>query len=280
MNRTIWIIQTAATAVAACLPGASAAESGGTHRLGDHIWECRFHSDALAGSAQYTLFLPASFRPGPRAPLVLLLHGAGRNSRSLFEDAETRGILLHAPFATVMPDGKMGWWIDSPVIESSRFETLIGEVLADAERRFPVGGKPALRGLAGWSMGGFGCIRYAERHPGEFCGAASMIGLLDWPNPAFPKRWNHAVPALFGTNPEQFNPIFHAENLRGLRILLVTGDRSFDFRMNRSFHRRLETLRISHDYRVLAGQGHSFQCVRKALLAVVDFYRTVFKAGP
>ncbi len=273
----------ALAAVAAALPALAAPppaqKGGGMPPIAERVWECRLPDTPGESAARYTLFLPAV--PGKaRLPVVVLLHGAGRNSRSLFDDAQTRKVLTRAPFATVMPDGRMGWWVDSPVSASSRFETLVGRVLVDAEQRFPIGGAPALRGLAGWSMGGFGCVRYAERHPEQFRGVASIIGLLDWPNPEFPEEWNHAVPPVLGPGPRQFNPILGAERLRGMCILLVTGDRAFDFRMNRSFHRRLDALRIPHTYRVLPGQGHTFDCVRKALPEVVVFFRNCFAETP
>ncbi|NOY82438.1 MAG: hypothetical protein GXP31_15675 [Kiritimatiellaeota bacterium] len=256
-------------------PAAQPREDAGMRQIGERVWECRLPDAPEEADARYTLFLPNA--PGKtRRPVVVLLHGAGRNSRTLFDDAQTRKILSAAPFATLMPEGRMGWWADSPISASSRYETLVARTLSDAEQRFPVGGKPALRGLAGWSMGGFGCMRYAERHRQQFRGVASMIGLLDWPNPDLPERWNHAVPPVLGAQPRQFNPILGAERLRGMRILLVTGDRAFDLRMNRNFHRRLDALRIPHTYRVLPGQGHTFACVRKALPQVVAFFRDCF----
>lgn len=247
-------------------------------RLADRVWDCELRSKALGRRTRYVVFLPASYpaAAGTRIPVVLLLHGAGRHRKSLFEAPKARDLLLSAPFATVMPDGGGGWWADSPVRASARFHGMIGEVLADAEHRFAIGGERRLRALTGWSMGGFGCVRYAQSVPGEFCALAPMIGLLDFPNPALPPEQNHSVPAILGPEPESFNPMRQADRLRGLDILLVTGDRAFDYTMNRSFHARLDELGIGHTYTVLPGQGHTFNCVELCLEHVVTFLSGVF----
>ena len=249
-------------------------------KLTDRVWDCELPSEALGRTARYVVFLPAGHAGAERTrtPLVLLLHGAGRHRKSLFEAPKARALLLSAPFATVMPDGGGGWWVDSPVRETSRFQSVIGEVLADAERRFTIGGERRLRGLAGWSMGGFGCVRYARSAPERFCAVASMIGLLDFPNPALPQAQNHSVPAILGPDPESANPMRQADRLRGMEILLVTGDKAFDCTMNRNFHTRLVQLGIDHTYTVLPDQAHTFACVELCLERVIAFFIRVF--GP
>jgi len=240
------------------------------------IREVVLQSTALGGAGRYVAVLPEAARANSahrRIPVVVLLHGAGRNCRTLVEDPETRAALLNAPFAVIMPDGKLGWWVDSEAPGGGRYASFIGEVLADAEARFGVGGARELRGICGWSMGGFGAVRYAEEHPRVFAAAAAIIGLLDFPNPAYPPEWNHAVPPVLGGSGNRFNPLLKAARLRGLRILLVAADRAFDYRMNETFHQRLERERIPHRYIVLKGEGHTFSAVRKGLRLVLDFFR-------
>lgn len=248
--------------------------------LGDRVWECRFHSPALDRETRYTVVMPETPSPQPgHTPLVLLLHGAGRHCRTLIDAPKARRQLLSAPFATVMPNGAGGWWVDSPARAASRCQALVGDVLKDAESRFAIGGSPERRGLTGWSMGGFGCTLYAESHRHEFSALAPMIGLLDFPNPILPRHQNHSVPAVLGPEPERFNPMLRARELEGLDILLITGDGAFDVQMNRNFHAKLEQLRIAHEYIVLPGQAHTFACVEQCLEQVVRFFREVFAKG-
>ena len=261
-----------------CLEAIAGTAAARAEQLSDRVWDCELRSESLGRTTRYVVFLPAGYPSASRAraPLALLLHGAGRHRGSLFQAPKARDLLLAAPFATVMPDGGGGWWADSPVRASARFHSVIGEVLADAERRFAIGGSSRLRALTGWSMGGFGCVRYAESTPGDFRALAPMIGLLDFPNPALPPDQNHSVPAILGADPESFNPMRQADRLRGLEILLVTGDRAFDYTMNRNFHARLDGLGIDHTYTVLPGQGHTFTCVELCLERVVSFMGGVF----
>lgn len=59
----------------------------------------------------YYLYVPKTVQPGTPAPLLMLLHGAGRDGRSLVEKwtklAEKEGIILVGPDA----GGSKGWLV-------------------------------------------------------------------------------------------------------------------------------------------------------------------------
>ena len=128
-------------------------------------------------------------------------------------------------------------------------------------------------------MGGHGCVRFAETHPAEFASVAPVIGLLDYPRDpgqSYPIRTE-----VFGDDPavwRQFNPIEHAEKLRGMSILLVTGDGAFDRTMNEHFSRRLTDLGIPHRQKTLRGT-HSLDVVRESLPLVIEHTREAFRAA-
>ncbi len=251
-------------------------------RLRDRVLEYRMQSAALQAEAAFAVVLPATYSIDSASyPVVYLLHGAGRTHLSLTEFETTRQTLLSAPFVTVMPRGEQGWWIDSAEGVDSRYETLVTETIAAAESVLNIATNASMRGITGWSMGGFGAARYASCHPSSFASVATILGLLDFPNHRLPERQNHTVPTAFGPTPslqESFNPLHDADKLVGLEILTLTADRAFDYTMNRNFHRRLLELGKRHEYVVLKGK-HTFDSVETALPHVVGFFaRTLSQA--
>ncbi len=244
------------------------------NELYPRIFDCAFRSHALGREARFVVVLPKGYDADDRTwPVVYFLHGAGRNRRSLVDHPKTRAALLAARFATVHPDGDAGWWVDSPVRPESRYQSFVSEVVRAAEARFRVSRRRAGRGLAGWSMGGYGATLYAETHPSEFAALATILPLVDFPNPQLPKEQNHAVPPVLGRDPAAwpaFNPLTHAGKLRGLALYHTTGRRAFDWTMNVHFDRRLTELGIPHTFVPRPG-AHTWSVVEAALPDALGF---------
>jgi S-formylglutathione hydrolase FrmB len=217
--------------------------------------------------------LPADYRPGTSdSPVLYILHGRGRSDRSLVDEPTTREALRSAPFVTVLPNGEDGWYLDSAVKPQNAYAKHLEETIHDAEQRYGLSRRPEKRAIAGWSMGGYGCVRYAEAHPRTFVAVAPILGLLDFPRSGLPKGQTYVVPAgVFGTNEQDWkglNPLLAAEELRGADVFLVTANRAFDRTMNENFRDRLQELHISHEWKVLDGE-HTFDVVKQALPIVI-----------
>lgn len=273
-NRVLAVWAVCLAAASACVAGGAAAP-GRVEQVAPRIEAVTFDSAVLDGSKTFCVVLPEGYAGGGEDwPVVFLFHGRGRHERSLIEDDVTRAALLAAPFVTVLPDGDDGWYIDSPVRPADRYGAYTREVIAVADARYHLSDDPADRGLSGWSMGGYGCVRFAEAHAGAFGAVAPMIGLLDFPRTGLPEGQDYPVPTdRFGDDPavwRRLNPLHHAERLRNMDILIITADRAFDRTMNEHFAARLDELEIGHTWRVLDG-GHTFAIVREAVPIVVDF---------
>jgi diacylglycerol O-acyltransferase/trehalose O-mycolyltransferase len=130
------------------------------------------------------VILPVGYDPdGPRRyPVLYLLHGAGDTYRSWTERTDVLRFSRRFPLIIVMPDGghgpDAGWysdWADG----SRQWETFHTRILpAFIDATFRTLG-PGHRAVAGLSMGGFGAMSYAARHPGLFQAAASFSGAVD-----------------------------------------------------------------------------------------------------
>ena len=154
-----------------------------------------FESSVLGATKRFCAVLPDGYdKTAQPWPVLFLFHGRGRHERSLVDDAGARAALLLAPFVTILPDGDDGWYINSPVKTADRYQDYLDEVIAVATARYNLSTDPAQRGLSGWSMGGYGCTRYAIAHQEEFAALAPIIGLLDFPRAGLPEGQSYAVP--------------------------------------------------------------------------------------
>ena len=251
-----------------------AAEPASGSALGSHTLQ----SKALGREVSYSLHLPPGSAPAGGWPLVVILHGDGRNHHTLADDPVLSALIARQPFAVLCPDGAHGWWIDSPLVPKSNYQTMLLELLAEVPRKFPVSTQPENTIIMGWSMGGFGAARFAEDHRERVGALAMVMALVDFPNPALPKEQNYGIPPLMADAKvySRFNCLQGAEHLRGLPILQIAPAEAFDFTMNRNFHARLTELGIAHDYRQLPGK-HDWASVQTALPQMLTFAARQFE---
>lgn len=220
---------------------------------------------------------PATKANNDKRPVLFLLHGRGRNCRSLIELPAIRQLMLDADIWIILPEGEEGWYMNSPVRPADRYADYLAEVLKTADVRYALTRDPARRAITGWSMGGYGAMRFAQTHADEFGLVATMIGLVDFPREEnLPPGQNYQVPvSRFGADPAVWraqNPINDVAALRGKAILLITAEDAFDRTMNANFSAALTSAGLAHEYRCLAG-GHSLATVEVAVVLVLDFFR-------
>jgi diacylglycerol O-acyltransferase / trehalose O-mycolyltransferase len=130
--------------------------------------------------------------------VLYLLTGNGAGFQSWTCNTLVQNYLQNAEVIVVMPDGAQrydrcapaekipstqipSWYSDWKTPSSDRraqkWETFhLDELKRILETSYRSSGKYAIAGL---SMGGFGAIKYAVRHPGLFVAAASYSGMLD-----------------------------------------------------------------------------------------------------
>jgi S-formylglutathione hydrolase FrmB len=270
MNRRCWL-------------GALAWLAVGTGAFGaEQISFATISSRALGRTLPVAVVAPAAPAPGKDAPVLFFLHGRGRNHRSLVDSPAARAALVAANCYVVLPQGEDGWYIDSPVNPAERYNAYLEEVVAWAAQHMPVSAAPTRRGIAGWSMGGYGAVRFAQTHPGAFGFVASVIGLLDFPREeTLPAGQNYRVPvARFTADParwREFNPFHAVEALRGSRLTLVLASTGFERTMNERFLAALERTGMTARVHRLEG-GHEFSLVERAVPLVLADAAAYFSA--
>lgn len=262
---------------------AAAEEAPRIEPVEPRVWACDFTSRALGRPMRFLVVLPeGTALTGARVPVVYFLHGRGRHERTLLENPLTRARLLASSCAVVLPRGKEGWYINSPVVPADRFADYIDEVIVLAEEKFPVGRTPQMRAVGGWSMGGYGAVYTAGRRPGDFSVVASLIGILDFPRPAIAEKGqNYAVPERFGTDPEiwkKLNPRLLQPHLRGTPLFVAYADQAPERQMNELFLAEAKVAGLMVEVRRLSG-GHTFPMVEQSFPAAFDFLEQRLKAG-
>lgn len=238
----------------------------------DRIHEWSFFSVALQQEMSASVVAPETSTP--ETPVLVFLHGRGRHHRSWLEVTASRDELLAANMWVILPDGEDGWYINSPVQQEARYEDYLSEVIEEAKQRFALTADAARWSIGGWSMGGYGAVRYATRHAADFGTVVSVIGVIDFPRePTLPEGQNYAVPVdRFGDDPalwRAYNPVDNVRALQGVAIMLITADTAFDRTMNENFSAELNRSGIEHRTLMLEG-GHTFAVVQASLRHVLE----------
>jgi S-formylglutathione hydrolase FrmB len=154
-------------------------------------------SPALGRIGRVRLLLPAEWsRSAHRSwPVLWLLHGGFDDYTAWTVKGNAARLTAASGAIVVMPDaGRCGWysnWWNHGRGGSPKWETFhLTEVRKLLERGYHAGTK---RVIAGQSMGGFGAMSYAARHPGMFRAAASFSGADDI-------RYGLIPPVVVGVN--------------------------------------------------------------------------------
>ncbi|MCQ8773588.1 esterase family protein [Streptomyces sp. AA8] len=139
----------------------------------------------VAGEHRIRILLPRDYTTETtrRYPVLYFLHGASDDPGN--PNLAYPALTAAQSMITVIPDGgRRGWYADwrdqDTAAGAQNWETFhISQVIPfiDANLRTLTGKQH--RAVAGLSMGGFGALHYAQRHPGLFSQVASLSGATD-----------------------------------------------------------------------------------------------------
>jgi S-formylglutathione hydrolase FrmB len=162
----------ALVATPAALPAASS----------ERVETVAFKSAMLGAAKPYRVILPVDYATSPstRYPVLYLLHGLSDNSGTWTERTNVVDSAAGHRFIVVMPEGDVSWYTDSATVPTERYESyLLEELIPDVQKRYRTIEEGYARGIAGLSMGGYGSLKMALKHPDEFALAASMSGSVN-----------------------------------------------------------------------------------------------------
>ena len=261
-----------AALVAAGVPASAPAQASGRA-------ECRTVASAiLKRNVRYCALLPPSYDSAParRYPVLYQLHGLGDNEQSLVNSGgwdlieqlwEQKKI---GEFLIVTPEGGRSFYVNSRDGREPYEDFFIKEFIPAIERRYRATATRAGRGIGGFSMGGYGALRFAFKYPQLFASVTAHAAALfaDLPDSAtslFGRNFRAFGEPLDPAYWRQNSPFSLAQSANGfgaLRIYFDCGlsdDYGFDAGTQR-LHQLLEQKKIPHEFHLYPG-GHNWQYV-------------------
>jgi S-formylglutathione hydrolase FrmB len=171
-------------------PAALAQSAGGARIVGERPLagngiELTIATPAFSsGQSKVQVFLPAGYHSQPDRswPVTYYLHGAAGDQTRFW--AWYGDLIKGFPSIVVAPDGGMlGYytdWYNGGAGGPPEYETYeIDQLIPLIDQRFRTVGTRAGRAVIGESMGGYGVMTYAARHPDVFATAVSLSGAVD-----------------------------------------------------------------------------------------------------
>jgi S-formylglutathione hydrolase FrmB len=270
-------------------------------RLDPRLVELTLRSTAVAGPTAVRVLLPSGYAGSTRRyPVLYLLHGAASDYRAWTAAGDAERLTPGRALIVVMPDSgaKGGYvdWFNAGLGGPPRWESYhVAQLVPFIDRRYRTLPSRGRRAIAGLSMGGFGTMAYAARHPDLFGFAAAFSGAVDTNNVLYQSVTSDAV---FGPRATQeirwrgSNPWDLADNLRHTQLVLRTGNggpggpfgggdivEEVVHQMNASFHDRLRRLGIPHLWDDYGPGGHMWAYWRRDLHETLPLLMRAF-AGP
>src|SRR3954468_20326290 len=159
-------------------------------------------SAALGRTMKYRVLLSKGYQSsGAQYRALYLLHGLTGD----YLDWSTRTDLARnaqeGQLVIVMPDGENSWYVNA-ADKGPRFEDYIADDLVkDVESKYRVIRSRYGRAIAGLSMGGYGALKIALKHPATFAAAGGFSSALGVTDPTFDDAmpaWKDQLDKIYG----------------------------------------------------------------------------------
>lgn len=149
------------------------------------------------------VLLPQTYDAKQRYPILYLLHGYEGSCRDWTERTGIEEFIDGWPLIVAMPDAGNSWYVNSATDTSARYEEyIVRDVLSFVEGRYSV--DTTRRAIAGLSMGGYGALVIAMRHPDAFRFAGSLSGSILVPRSLLRSSDIPPRPAIRATQKQAF----------------------------------------------------------------------------
>jgi len=176
----------------ACVAGLVAQRGGGPQfrdpiPQGSRVQYKTFHSELIGRDLNYALYVPPSYDSSTRKyPVLYFLHGLNENEMRW----STRGG-ADALLDKMIAEKKIGEFVVAiPAVDSSSFYTnvrsggapwedvVVKEFIPMVESTYRVNATRATRAISGISMGGYGSLKIAMKHPEMFTAVSAHSAAL------------------------------------------------------------------------------------------------------
>jgi putative tributyrin esterase len=216
--------------------------------------ELRFGSGSLEKQESMNVLLPDG-GDGP-FPVLYLLHGLSDDYTIWQRRTSIERYVAGLPLIVVIPDGRRSFYCNTP---TERYEDHITKDVVDTiDRTFNTIRSPRGRAIAGLSMGGYGAVMLALRHPEIFSVACSHSGAVFFCHEPLNLPGHEYDDMFAATLPKGkydcYKLAAKRKKDRKLPALkLDCGTEDFLLMHNRRFRAYLDKIGVPHDYAEFPG---------------------------
>lgn len=259
-------------------------------------------STILSKDVEYSIYLPADYETSNRRyPVLYLLHGYTDDETGWTQFGEAHLIADRvtqsgdaAPMIIVMPDAGVTWYVNSYDGKVNYEDFFIKELIQHIDATYRTRATKQYRAVAGLSMGGYGAMIMATKHPELFSSAAPLSAGVFTDEEIMKgddDMWNNVLGNIFGkkdltgknrlTDHYYKNSILkiietaNSEELKNVRYYVDCGDEDFLIKGNMALHAAMIDKKITHEFRVRDG-AHNWTYWRTALPDVLKFVSESF----
>jgi len=215
----------------------------------------------------YNVCFPPDYArsPGTRYPVIYYLHGYEGNESSFLDYAEywKDSLSRSGPSILVFVNGgETSFFSDAPDGSVMGETVVVKELVPEVDSHLRTIAKPAARSLHGYSMGGFGALKLAFKHPDLFGSVVSYAATLSTAA-EMQKHLGKVYGRMFGSSQRfaENDPLAlldaPANEVRShVAVEIIVGAKDEFLPANRRLNERMNALRIPHRYIELPGVKH------------------------
>ena len=258
-------------------------------------------SKILHKTVRYTIYLPFDYYTSKRTyPVVYLLHGYSDNDEGWVHFGEANRIADEGiakgeipPMILVTPDAGTSWYINN-YDGSVRYEDFFfKEFIPYIESHYHIRSGKSFRAVAGLSMGGYGALVYAMKHPGMFVSCAPMSAAIRTDEQIInfsSQRWKAIESVVYGpglkgkdrltkllieNDPLHMVQTADVKKLKSVKYYLDCGDNDHVTIGNSTLHILMTEHHIPHTFIMRHGR-HNWTYWRTGLPGALEFIGKAF----
>lgn len=237
------------------------------------------NSKLMGQEVNFAVYLPPDYSISIRKyPVLYLLHGYSDDETGWIQFGEVNvsadQLISSGEIPAtiiVMPDGGVTWYVDDYSGKVPWETMFLEEFIPHIEKTYRVRAQREFRAISGLSMGGYGSLGMAMRHPDMFASCVAFSAGI-WADEELinqsPEQYDRYLDVPFGpkkgdppalsehfwsNNPVRLAETLPVEELNNVRWYIDCGDDDFLYKGNSTLHMVLRDREINHEYRVRDG---------------------------
>jgi S-formylglutathione hydrolase FrmB len=238
------------------------------------VCELHYFSAALQKQSGCNIIIPEVPNFSGPYPVFYLLHGLSDDYTMWQRKTSIGRYIQMLPVIVVMPDGGRGFYTDAQ--EGYAYESaIIEDLIPFIDRTFNTRAERGGRCIGGLSMGGYGAIKMALKHPDLFVSANGHSGAYGFAHGQW-RAEETEFQRIAGENPiggpdDVFALAERADKQKLPALRIDCGTNDFLLDQNRNFTAHLKKIGVAHEYQEFAG-AHDWSYWDKHIQSAIRFH--------